>query len=174
MPRALSLSARKLHDTAYPGDVEVCLMAFEHPDLAEPLRISTDNTTRISDDASLYGTRSTWRSESGDEDVFTFVPVSIELPADDEDVPQSVRLSIDIYDASLPALLRSFDTRATMHLAICLASAPSVIEAQFVGLQIVSASITNVVTIEATRRPIEEEPAPMDIIGPARFPGLYP
>lgn len=173
MPRRISLSARSNQDAAYPDDLEIVLMQFEHPDLEQPLRLSANNTTRLSTDPLVYGTRSRWRGADPQTEPFLFRPISVELPADMEDVPHTARLVIEHFDASLPALLRSIRVRATLHMAIVLAGSPSTVEQEYLDLEIVGAQIGTVTTIDASRRAIEEEGVPMDIIGPSRFPGLF-
>ncbi|MBN8189556.1 hypothetical protein JF540_22990 [Salipiger thiooxidans] len=173
MSRALSLNARTSVDAPWDDDYFIVLMEFDHPDLDEPLRFSTDPTERISAEPYILGTRSSWRGANPSTEYWQFVAASLELPSDQEDVPAAVRLTIDLFDASVPTLLRSFTTRASANIAIVMASDPDTPEQQFLGLEVTAGRYGTQISIEASRKPVEEEGAPMDIIGKQRFPGLF-
>lgn len=59
--RRISLNARLAHESEASAEIEVALFTIEHPLLPAPIRLSTDNTERLTDDPPTYGTRSTWR-----------------------------------------------------------------------------------------------------------------
>ena len=173
MTRAISLNARRSLDAAATEDFFVVLLEITHPNLETPLRLSTDPTERISTEPLVYGTRSSWRGADPVTDHWQFVAAALELPSDQEDVPAAVRITLDLFDATLPALLRSFETRATANIALVMASDPDTLEQQFLGLEVTGGTYGAQVAISASRKPIEEEGAPMDIIGKQRFPGLF-
>lgn len=173
MSRALSLNARTSIDAPYAEDFFIVLIEFDHPDMATPLRFSTDPTERVSDEPLIYGTRSSWRGADPVSDYWQFIAASLELPSDQEDVPAAMSLTIDLFDASLPELLRSFTSRPSANLALAMVSEPDTPEQQFLNLEVITSSYGNQITISASRKPIEEEGAPMDIIGKQRFPGLF-
>ncbi|MAU44818.1 MAG: hypothetical protein CMP09_08355 [Yangia sp.] len=173
MTRSLSLNARKSIDAPYTDDDFVVLMEFTHPDMETPLRLATDPAERVSNEPVIYATRSSWRGADPTTEYWQFVAASLELPSDQEDVPAAVRLTIDLFDASVPTLLRSFTTRASANIAIVMASDPDTPEQQFLGLEVTAGRYGTQISIEASRKPIEEEGVPMDIIGKQRFPGLF-
>ncbi|WP_226560737.1 hypothetical protein [Salipiger thiooxidans] len=173
MTRSLSLNARKSIDAPYTDDDFVVLMEFTHPDMETPLRLATDPAERVSNEPVIYATRSSWRGADPATEYWQFVSAALELPSDQEDVPAAIRLTIDLLDAGMPELLRSFATRATANFALAMASDPNTPEQQFLGLEVTTASYGSQVIIEASRKPIEEEGVPMDIIGKQRFPGLF-
>lgn len=173
MSRALSLNARRGLDASYDDDVWIVLIEFDHPDMEAPIRLSTDPTERISDEPVIYGTRSSWRGANPVTEHWQFVAAQLELPSDQEDVPAAVRLTIDLFDSSIPALLRSFNTRASANVAMVLRSSLDTPEQQFLGLEVTEGSYGSQISISSSRKPIEEEGAPMDIMGRQRFPGLF-
>ena len=59
--RRLSLNARMMQDEQSSDEIYVVLFKVTHPDLPEPIRLSTDNTERIASEPDvIYGTRSSW------------------------------------------------------------------------------------------------------------------
>ncbi len=173
MSRRLSLNARTTQDASHASDFEVVLLEIDHAEFDAPLRLSTDPTERLSSDPLRYGTRSTWRGADPLAEPFSYIIASLELPGDEEDVPAGARIILDLFDHSVVSLLRSVSTRATAHLAVVMASSPDLIEQEWTGLQVMSAAYGQAIEVPLSRRPIEEEAAPMDIIGRDRFPGLF-
>ena len=58
MSRRVSLNARQAQIDPVSAEIDVVLIEITHPDLDAPIRLSTDNTERISDEPLIYGTRS--------------------------------------------------------------------------------------------------------------------
>jgi hypothetical protein len=173
MSRPLSLTARQNLDASSSDEAWVVLLEFDHKDLEAPLRFSTDPTERISTEPLIYGSRSTWRGADPISDYWQFIAASLEMPSDQEDVPAAVTLTFDLFDARVPTLLRSFTTRATANIAIFTSADLNAPEQQFLGLQVMKGNYGTKIKISSSRQPIEEEGAPMDIIGKQRFPGLF-
>ncbi|MCA0851302.1 hypothetical protein [Salipiger thiooxidans] len=173
MSRNLSLNVRKSIDAAYSDEFPIVLIEFNHASLAKPIRLSTDPTERISDDPIRYATRSRWRGADPATEPFLFVAAGLEMPGDQEDAPAAFQITVDLFDAELVKLLRSFNRRATANLALVWSSDPSSPEQQWLGLEATSSKWGAQVVITSSRKPIEEEAAPMDIIGKQRFPGLF-
>ena len=172
--RRISVNARSAHDAASTDEIEVVLIQIEHPQLAAPVRLSTDPTERISVDPLTYGTRSTWLGANPVTSPFLFILASAELPGDQEDAPASTALVLENVDVDLAVLLRSFTDRPTVHMAVVLASSPNLIEAEFRGLSITGADgNAGEITLQISRAPIEEETVPMDRFTKERFPGLF-
>lgn len=173
MSRRVSLNARRAMDAPASADPELVLIEFDHPELDAPLRLSTDATERVSDEPLRYGTRSTWRGADPETEPFLATLVSLELPGDEEDVPAAARFIVFFYDETLPILLQSFSTPATAHLAIVRASQPDVIEQEYLDLLTTGFGVGTAVSLQISRRPIEDELAPMHIMGRDRVPGLF-
>ncbi|APZ53144.1 hypothetical protein [Salipiger abyssi] len=165
-------SARYRRDQAasQSSDPKVALFEFSHPDLPEPIRLCSAAIEVISRDPRTYGIRSAWRGEVA---AYQHVACGVTLPGDQPDAPAAVSLTFDLFDASLPELLRSFSTRADCRVALVMASAPDVVEAQWGPLDLVSAQIGDRIVISANRKRIEEEGAPFLRFTRTMFPGLY-
>lgn len=173
--RRLSLNARLALDAPASAEIEVALFLIEHPDLDAPIRLSTDNTERLSVDPLLYGTRSTWRGANPVTDPYLWIVASAVLPGDDDEAPASARLVIENLDAGLTTLLRSFTEPPTISIAVVLADSPDVIEAEWTGLQLASADITDAeITLTLSRDEVELEPFPPGRMTRLNFPGLHP
>ena len=173
--RRVSLTQRAALEDPHSAEVEVVLMQFEHPSLSAPLRLSTDPTERISAEPLTYGTRSSWNGADPEEAPYLFVLASAEVPGDQEEGAAPAALVLENLDASIGELLTSFTDRATVHLAIALASTPDVIEAEFRDLKLVAASGTEAeIVLSVTRAPIEDESVPSVRMTPTLFPGLFP
>jgi hypothetical protein len=106
MARTISLTMRKAANAQESGEVLVVLMTIWHPDLAgELIRLSSDDTVRLSADPLLYGTMSRGQQ-------FLFFPFSIVLPDDRDEAPPSVKFQIDNIDRNMVPLIRSHLTPA--------------------------------------------------------------
>lgn len=173
MARAVSLDARRSLDRP-DDDFQLVLLQIEHPDYAAPLRLSSDPTERLSDDPLLYGTRSTFAGADPETEPFVYAAMQLELPGDLTDAPTAMRIEFLAVTPDLTAVLRSVRTRPTLRAALVMASAPSVIEQEWRGLQVLAAPISAAaVSVEISRRPIEEEFAVPETMGRQRFPGLF-
>ena len=172
--RTVSLTARLAHDEMSTEEVEVALFVVEHPDLAEPLRLSSDPTERLTDDPLVYGTRSTWMGANPVTEPFLFVVTAAELPSDQEDAPAAASFVISNVSPEIAATLRSIIDRPTIHMAVVLASSPNLVEMEVRDLRIVGMEIdADVATLTISRLPIEEELVPTDRFTRERFPGLH-
>lgn len=97
-----------------------------------------------------------------------------DLPSDPEDAPAASALILQNVDNRIGETLRSFTDRATIHMAVVLASSPDLVEAEYRDMAIVSAEGTAYqVTLQISREPIEEENVPMDRFTKDRFPGMF-
>lgn len=172
--RRLSLNARLAHEDEFSGEIEVMLWCIEHPDLPQPIRLSTDNAVRISVDPEVYGTISTWKGATP-ADPYLWIIASAVLPGDSDDAPAQATLILENLDTDMVDIVRSFTDLATVSLAVVMASSPNRIEAEYSGLQIVSADISaGEVALALSRDEIELEPFPAGRLSKHRFPGLHP
>jgi hypothetical protein len=173
--RRLSLNARLQQDAPASDQIEVALFLIEHPDLAQPIRLSTDNTERITTDPLVYGTRSAWAGADPLAEPYLWILASAILPGDAEDAPATARIVLENLDADIVTLLRSFTDPATVRIAVVLAGTPDLVEAEWAGLQIVSADITaGEIVLSLSRDEVELEPFPPGRTTRLAFPGLHP
>ncbi len=109
--RAVSLNARLALDADATDEIEAMLILIEHPELPSPIRLSTDNTERLSTEPLYYGTRSSWRGSNPITEPFLWVVASALLPSDLDDAPAAATIILENVDAEMAALVRSFTTR---------------------------------------------------------------
>lgn len=172
--RRLSLNARLAQDADLSDEVHVVLLQIEHPDLEAPIRLSTDNTERITTEPLVYGTRSRWRGANPAAEPFLWVVASALLPSDLDETPAAATIVLENLDAGMAVLLRSFTDVATLHMAVVLASSPDLVEAEWTDLQLLSAEITaGEITLQFSREEIELERFPSGRMTRDRFPGLH-
>lgn len=173
--RRLSLNARLAQDADASEEIEVALFYIEHPDLEAPIRLSTDNTERLSDDPLLYGTRSNWKGSNPMTEPFLWIVASAVLPGDEEDAPASARVALENLDTQMVELLRSFTDPAEVSIAVCLASSPDIIEAEWEGLLMTSAEVTaGEIVLTLSRDEVELEPFPPGRMTRLNIPGVHP
>lgn len=171
--RRLSLNARLAQDAEFSDQVQTVLYCIEHEELAAPIRLSTDNTERVSTEPLIYGTRSSWRGANPVTEPYLWILASALVPSDMEDVPGGASMVLENLDREIARLLRSFRTPATIHMAVVYASTPDVIEAEYSDLEIVSSDIDPAsVVISFSREEIEREYYPGAAMTRDRFPGL--
>lgn len=174
MPRRLSLNARLALDTQSSAEIHAVLIEITHPALPAPVRLSTDNTERLSTDPLLYGTRSSWRGADPQSEPWLWIVASAVLPGEHDDAPAAATIILENLDSRIAELLRSFTDPAVFNMAVVLASSPDEIEAEFTGLQLVSADISaGEIALEISREEIEAEPFPGGRMSRMRFPGLH-
>ena len=172
--RRVSLNARLMQDAPTTSEIYVVLLEITHPSLDAPIRLSTDNTERLSTDPLYYGTRSSWRGANPLTQPYLWVIASTLLPSDQEDAPAAGTFVLENLDNSIAKLLRSFTDLASLSMAVVLASSPDLIEAQWTGLDIVASEInTGEVSVSFSREEIELESFPVGRMSRDRFPGLH-
>lgn len=170
----MSLNARLAQDAEASADIYVVLIEIRHPQLAEPIRLSTDNTERLSDDPLYYGTRSTWRGADPASQPYLWVVASALVPSDIEDAPAAATVILENLGSDTVALLRSFTDLATVDMAVVLAATPSLIEAEFTDLRLMSHDISaGEIALRISREEIELEPFPALRMTRDRFPGVH-
>lgn len=174
MTRRLSLNARMALDAAASAEIELALIRIDHPDLPTPIRLSTDNTERLSSDPLMYGTRSSWGGANPATEPFLFVIASAVLPGDAEDAPATARIVLENLDAQMVTLVRSFTDPATVSMAVVMADSPDLIEAEWTDLLLVSADITaGEIVLSLGRDEIEMELFPPGRMTRLNFPGMH-
>ena len=177
MSRKISLNARLAHDAEGSKEVEVMLVQITHPETEQIVRLSTDPTDRISYNPLSYGTRSTWlgADPEDDEEVFKFILMSALVPDDQDDAPPSMQLVLEAVDNSVAEVLRSTTRRATVAMAVVLASTPDLIEMEYRNFRLINAEQSgDSVTLSISRDPVTSEPWPAGRMTRERFPGLHP
>jgi hypothetical protein len=134
-------------------EVEVALVTITHDSLAQPVRVSSDATQRLSTDPLRYGTVS-----GGIE--YEFILMSALVPDDQKDAPPQTAIVLDNVDARLVEIAQSFASPpAEAEISIVMASAPDFVIQQFKRMQIVRVSFDESrVTFSLSREPYLSEP----------------
>ena len=167
MSRTVSETFRRALYAAQTDEVIVALLTITHDDLAEPVRLSTDATERLSADPLSYGTTS--RGE-----VYQFVPISVVLSGETDDAPPQVALEVDNVDQSLITMVRSITAPASVAIEIVLASDPDTGEIEFPAMLTGSADYdAEVVRFSLEVDSLASEPFPGTSFVPSMFPGLF-
>ena len=148
------------------GEVPVILLRLTHPDLAEPILLSSNPTERHSD-TPVYKTVS-----RGDD--YLFCPMEVVLPDDAADSVPRARLQISNVDRRTITAMRSTPTPAKVRMEIVLASAPDDIEIDWPEFDLSGAEYdANQISFDLTMNDIALEPYPAQTFKPAWFPGLF-
>ncbi|WEX07367.1 DUF1833 family protein [Chelativorans sp. AA-79] len=167
MSRTVSNTFRKALYARETDEVAVCLMTVTHPELSEPIRLSTDPTQRISIDPMIYGTVS--RGEN-----FPFVPINVVLSEDSDDTAPTASLEIDNTDLSLIAAMRSITQAAKVKLEMVLASDPDTVEIEFPEMMVSAVTYNaSIISFTLTVDGLVAEPFPGNAFLPSTFPGLF-
>lgn len=165
--KTYSLSMRQAMTGASTDEVPVILVTIRHPNLAAPVRLSSDPTERLTLEPLTYGTVS-------QRETYLYVLMAARVPDSRERAAPRTSLVFENVDADMVATVRSVVTPATVDLALVLASQPDVIEARWTDLFVVAATYdAERVTLDISREPYTSEPWPAGRITPGRFPGLF-
>lgn len=171
--RRLSLNARIAYDAPVSAEIEAVLLHIEHPELDGPIRLSTDNTERLSSDPLYYGTRSSWRAADPGSEPFLWVVASAVLPSDQEDQPAAATIVLSNLDSAMLELLRSFRDPARVAMAVVLASSPDQIEAEWEMELTGFDADAGEISLQLSREEIENEMFPAARMSRSRHPGLH-
>lgn len=167
MSRSLSSGMIAALNAQETDECPIALLTITHDDLAQPILLSSDPTTRISDDPVVYQT-----SSRGSD--FLFLPFDFTLPDDRSDAPPRVVLEIDNIGRDLVSLLRSVSTPASVKMEIVLASSLDDVEIELPVLQMADADIgEQAIRIELVVDALINEPFPSSLFTPGAFPGLF-
>jgi hypothetical protein len=172
MSRRVSLNARLAAEDHASDELEIVLLRITHPALPEPIRLSSDNTERLSVEPLYYGTRSAWLSPAGQP--YLFMMMSAILPGDQDDAPPAATIIVDAITARIAETLRMTTARANVDMAVVLASDIHRPQAEWRGLKLISAEGSAAeISLTISMEPITSEPWPAARMTRARFPGLH-
>lgn len=165
--RALSLNFRRALFGQETGEVPIFLLEITHPTLAEPIRLSTDPTTRLSDSPLTYATVS--RGET-----YYYAGIDVSIPDEqDRQAPHS-KLTIENVTRDLIPLARSVNSPPSVKIEAVLASAPDSVEMTWPALDMSHLTANaSVLVFDLTMDALVTEPYPALTFSPAHFPGLY-
>lgn len=168
MARELSLAGKRSARTeGGDGEVWVTLFRAEHASLDEPVLLSSDATVRVSTDPLVYGT---WHQG----ELYRYALSGAVLPDDDEDASPTVTLSMEVPGPeTIETLRKILSPEASVTITTVRASAPDVIEDQYVDWKLVNTPLAEG-SLQLVCMPIDldSEPWPKDRMTIDRFPGL--
>lgn len=170
MPKLTTVNARTSAFAEHSEAVPVLLLTISHPDMDEPLRISTDPTQRLSDDPLQYGTMHNGA-------VYYYALVSVPLPEQGQDAAETVSVSIDIVTPEMGKIPTLVTSPARVDIVQVMSSTPDIAEYAFYDLELRSANVDTeqgLITLEVGRQPWLEEPVQRHRMTAQRFPGLHP
>ena len=172
MSRLTSMSPAALKAVFSPdsdSDLITLITFYDGTTGSELAKICDGYTERISETADevIYGVISRTKS-------YTFLPVQVTLPTEDE--AQSPRCTLNIYDVTryLTPIIRSLTAPPRVKLELVLNSTPNTVELSFDYLYITSITYNkDAVNCELTMINLEREPFPVHVMSPTYFPGLF-
>ena len=150
-------------------DLIVLATVYDTDGVTPLWEVSDGWTTRISETPTeiIYGVSHQGRS-------FTFLPLEITLPSEDE--AQAPKCQIVIHDVTryLTTALRSLSEPPKIKLDLVLSKTPDVVEVSFTEFY-VSNIVYNAdsVTFDLSMIDYEREPFPMHAFTPKYFPGMF-
>ena len=165
--RTLSLNFRKAIFAQESGEIPIFVLTITHPDLDDPIYLSTDATTRLSTDPLTYGTISRGIT-------YLYAASSVTLPDEQDKSPPACKLTIENVTRGLIPLARSVSTPPTVKIEAVLASALDTVEMTWPVMDMSHLSY-DAATLEfdLTMDALTSEPYPAGTFSPASFPGLF-
>ena len=137
-------------------EVWLALLTISHPSLDAPLMF-VSNTESITSRGNI----------------FVGYVFSLELPAEDPDMPGEARLVISNIDRAIVNLIRSLSSPPSILIEIVLASQPDTVEASFDGLVLREAG-WDAMEVRGTLKYDDILTEPISVqMTPSRFPGLF-
>jgi hypothetical protein len=165
--RILSLNFRKALFSEESSEVVIFLLTITHPELATPILLTTDPTTRLTTDPLTYGTVS--RSQT-----FEYAGIDVSLPDEQDRTAPACKLIVANVTRELIPLARSVSTPPSVMIEGVLASAPDTVEMSWPALDMINLNYdVSALTFDLTIDALATEPYPSGSFDPASFPGLF-
>ncbi|UFS77226.1 DUF1833 domain-containing protein [Tardiphaga sp. 37S4] len=165
--RVLSLNMREALFGQESGEVPIFLLTITHPDLDEPIRLTTDPTERKSDTPLIYRTMS-----RGEE--FIFAGIDVTIPDEQDKSPPASKLTIENVTRDMIPLARSVNSPPSVKIEAVLASALDDVEMNWPALDMSNLNYdAAALQFDLTMDALVTEPYPAGSFSPAYFSGLY-
>jgi hypothetical protein len=165
--RILSLNFRKAIFSQESGEVPIFLLTITHPDLDDPIYLTTDPTTRLGTDPLIYGTVS-----RGIE--FLYAGVDVTIPDEQDKSPPASKLTVANVTRDLIPMARSVSSPPSVKIEAVLASAPDDVEMTWPGLDMSNLTYdASALQFDLTMDALITEPFPSGGFSPAYFPALF-
>lgn len=167
--RTLTSEALRAMFAAETGYYPILLLTISHPDLIQPLRVSSDATQRISvsDTDIVYGTVSRGLD-------FIFLPLTLALPLDSDEQAPRTTISMDNIERTMVPIIRSLTSPPTITIELVMSCSVSTVEATFpdfdlTGIKYDSLAISGTLALDM----FVTEPFPLGSFTPSQFPGIF-
>lgn len=165
--RTISLTMRHAMMDEHTGAVVIALFTLTHPDQLDPLYVSSDPTTRISDVPLVYATPS-----RGND--YLFVPITLALPDDIDERAPTARVIFDNASRDLIEAARSFDTPPKCKIELILSTSLDAVEVEYPEFDVMNIQYNaNQITMELSIESLTDEPMPAGSFTPSGFGGLF-
>jgi hypothetical protein len=164
----LTLNFRQQLQLQESDEVPIIILELRHPDTAEVILISGDNTVVLDTDPEMvWGTISNGKT-------YTYHPMNLRLPTDQPDRPPRMQLVVENVTNFMVAFVSNMVQRGTCNLAVIAASDPDTVQIPFPTLDLRGFTRnSNVITFDIGLDAAEDEPIPAGIFTPAGFPGVF-
>ncbi len=165
--RVVSLNFRVAMFAQESGEVPIFLLTITHPELADPIRLTTDPTERFSTDPLLYGTTSRGVQ-------YLYVGMDVTLPDEQDKNPPASKLVVSNVNRDLIPLARSVNSPPSVTFEAVLASALDVVEFSIPALDMINLQYdAGQLTFSLAMDALTSEPYPAGSFSPSSFPGLF-
>lgn len=157
MSRDTSLTFRQAVYGQTTDEAFLVLLELDHPDLSEPIRVTSDGVD----------------TESGGNTYISY-RFDIRLPSDPSEGVTRGKLTIDNVDRQIVEAVRSINSPLSVKIMVVLASSPDTVEAEFSGFELRNVVCDALqVTGDLSVEYFTSEPFPGDLFLPATFPALF-
>lgn len=151
------------------GITVILLITITHPNLAEPIYISTDPTARLDATTTeiIYGTISGGIN-------YVFLPLRLILPSDGDEGPGLIKIEIDNIHQSLIPTIRSLSSPAAFNVDIVTSDAVNTILASWPEYLLTNVTYDHmVISADLILETLYREPFPAGTFNPSEFPGIF-
>ncbi|MEP2977956.1 MAG: DUF1833 family protein [Lentilitoribacter sp.] len=167
MSRTISTAFLEAINAQETDEVVICLLTITHDDIEDAIYLSSDATTRISDDPLVYVTASRGNNH-------LYLPFTFTMPDDKSDSPPRIQIAFDNIDRTMVTLLRSVSSPVDVKVEIILASSPDVVEIEMPVMQLSDVSIkADIIGGTLVVDSLVNEPYPAGSFTPSNFPGIF-
>ena len=154
----------------HTNEVLVTLLTFSRPGEPEVVRLSSDRTLPVD----FSGPNALWGTKSRGE-IFYWLPMTVVFPGYGEDRVPEFRVTLDMVDREMLAILRGDNIPADVLVEVVRAVDPDFVVLRHSGYKLRSAPWNDTaVQLVVKQRSYDTEPYPCGTMNPSTFPGLFP
>jgi hypothetical protein len=178
--RIVSLTLRDAATVRETDAFMAALVTITHPELPQPIRISSDPSERLSIDPPLFGTVSRGNT-------FWHIPTKLVLPGADKQTAAKAQLMFDniaidrdtagiaeLANARVSDLALKSPGLGIVLIELVYSTTPDFVERHWPRLQTVVTTVEGAsVVVDLARNNKAREPVPALTFSPAYFPGLF-